>query len=78
ITYTGSNSHEQTTSTYQLVASNHPLISLWGKVSNPIVMACCERVVSEEALYMELLAAKHDNEAPDAGALEGSGDEYAP
>ncbi|KAJ7764713.1 hypothetical protein B0H16DRAFT_1454549 [Mycena metata] len=31
---------------------------------------------SEEALYMELLAAEHSDEGPDAGALEGSGDDY--
>ncbi|KAJ7227341.1 ribonuclease H-like domain-containing protein [Mycena pura] len=34
------------------------------------------KVVSEEALYMELLAAEHSDEGPDAGALEGSGDDY--
>ncbi|KAJ7224683.1 hypothetical protein GGX14DRAFT_651370 [Mycena pura] len=34
------------------------------------------KVVSEEALYMELLAAEHSDKAPDAGALEGSGDDY--
>ncbi|KAJ7191651.1 hypothetical protein GGX14DRAFT_600121 [Mycena pura] len=33
------------------------------------------KVVSEEALYMELLAAEHSDEEPDAGALEGSGRE---
>ncbi|KAJ7191607.1 hypothetical protein GGX14DRAFT_600008 [Mycena pura] len=35
------------------------------------------KVVSEEALYMELLAAEHSDEEPDAGALEGSGDDYS-
>ncbi|KAJ7195963.1 hypothetical protein GGX14DRAFT_376553, partial [Mycena pura] len=34
------------------------------------------KVVSEEALYMELLTAEHSDKAPDAGALEGSGDDY--
>ena len=29
-----------------------------------------------EALLMELLAAEHDSEEPDDGALEGSGDDY--
>ncbi|KAJ7794809.1 hypothetical protein B0H14DRAFT_2392271, partial [Mycena olivaceomarginata] len=33
-------------------------------------------VVSEEGLYMELLAAEHSDEEPDAEALEGSGDDY--
>ncbi|KAJ7842047.1 hypothetical protein B0H13DRAFT_1648933, partial [Mycena leptocephala] len=34
------------------------------------------RVVTEEGLYMELLEAEHSDEEPDAGALEGSGDDY--
>ncbi|KAJ7890225.1 hypothetical protein B0H13DRAFT_1626469, partial [Mycena leptocephala] len=34
------------------------------------------RVVTDEGLYMELLAAEHSDEEPDAGALEGSGDDY--
>ncbi|KAJ6534826.1 hypothetical protein B0H19DRAFT_1271523 [Mycena capillaripes] len=33
-------------------------------------------VVSEESLYMELLAAEHSNEESDAGAQEGSGDDF--
>ncbi|KAJ7808340.1 ribonuclease H-like domain-containing protein [Mycena olivaceomarginata] len=32
--------------------------------------------VSEEGLYMELLAAEHSGEEPDDGELEGSGDDY--
>ncbi|KAJ7601904.1 hypothetical protein FB45DRAFT_1048098 [Roridomyces roridus] len=32
--------------------------------------------ISEEALYMELLAAEHSGEEPDDGELEGSGDDY--
>ncbi|KAJ7937475.1 hypothetical protein B0H13DRAFT_1588485, partial [Mycena leptocephala] len=35
-----------------------------------------EHVVSEESLYMELLAAEHSEEEPDAGAQEGSEDDY--
>ncbi|KAJ6466759.1 hypothetical protein DFH09DRAFT_923802 [Mycena vulgaris] len=31
--------------------------------------------MSEEGLYMELLAAEYSDEEPDAGALEGSGDD---
>ncbi|KAJ6628168.1 hypothetical protein B0H10DRAFT_1991676 [Mycena sp. CBHHK59/15] len=33
-------------------------------------------VVSEEVLYMQLLAAEHSGEEPDDGELEGSGDDY--
>ena len=29
-----------------------------------------------EALLMKLLATEHDDEEPDDGALEGSGDDY--
>ncbi|KAJ6573792.1 ribonuclease H-like domain-containing protein [Mycena vulgaris] len=32
--------------------------------------------ISEEGLYMELLAAEHSGEEPDDGELEGSGDDY--
>ncbi|KAJ7333203.1 hypothetical protein DFH08DRAFT_966046 [Mycena albidolilacea] len=32
--------------------------------------------VSEEGLYMELLAAEHSGKEPDDGELEGSGDDY--
>jgi hypothetical protein len=53
------------------------LASLFGGViENPITLARRERVVSEESLYMELLAAEHSDEEPDAGAQEGSGDDY--
>ncbi|KAJ7448820.1 hypothetical protein B0H11DRAFT_2247461 [Mycena galericulata] len=45
-------------------------------VSNPITLTCRDRVVSEESLYMELLAAEHNDEEPDAGAQEGFGDDY--
>jgi hypothetical protein len=34
------------------------------------------QVVSEEALYIQLLAAEHSGEEPDDGELEGSGDDY--
>ena len=48
-----------------------------GTVSRPIGRpARRPRVVSEESLYMELLAAEHSDEEPDAGALEGSGDDF--
>ncbi|KAJ7207747.1 hypothetical protein C8J57DRAFT_1099143 [Mycena rebaudengoi] len=40
---------------------------------NPITQT---RVISEESLYMELLAADHSGKEPDAGAQEGSGDDY--
>ncbi|KAJ6570786.1 hypothetical protein B0H10DRAFT_2237633 [Mycena sp. CBHHK59/15] len=46
-------------------------------VSRPIGKpALRPRVVSEEALYTELLGAEHSEEEPDAGALEGSGDDF--
>ncbi|KAJ7885573.1 hypothetical protein B0H13DRAFT_902845, partial [Mycena leptocephala] len=35
-----------------------------------------EQVISEERLYMELLAAEYSDEEPNAGAQEGSGDDY--
>ncbi|KAJ7915729.1 hypothetical protein B0H13DRAFT_1610131, partial [Mycena leptocephala] len=47
-----------------------------GVVSNPITLTRRDRIVSEESLYMELLAAEHSDEEPDAGAQEGSGDDY--
>ncbi|KAJ6558658.1 hypothetical protein B0H10DRAFT_1846650 [Mycena sp. CBHHK59/15] len=48
-----------------------------GTVVHPIGRpACRSRVVSEEGLYMELLAAEHSDEEPDAGALEGSSDDF--
>ncbi|KAJ6589178.1 hypothetical protein B0H19DRAFT_1058221 [Mycena capillaripes] len=53
------------------------LASLFGGViENPITLARRKRVVSEESLYMKLLAAEHSDEEPDAGAQEGSGDDY--
>ncbi|KAJ6604001.1 hypothetical protein B0H10DRAFT_1957493 [Mycena sp. CBHHK59/15] len=46
-------------------------------VSRPIGKPALQpRVVSEEALYTELLGAEHSEEEPDAGALEGSGDDF--
>ncbi|KAJ7321098.1 hypothetical protein DFH08DRAFT_970380 [Mycena albidolilacea] len=47
-----------------------------GVISNPITLTRRDRVVSEESLYMELLAAEHSDEEPDAGAQEGSGEDY--
>ncbi|KAJ6600275.1 hypothetical protein DFH09DRAFT_1497658 [Mycena vulgaris] len=50
---------------------------LGGAVARPIGKpARRPRVVLEEALYMELLAAEHSDEESDAGALEGSGDDF--
>lgn len=34
------------------------------------------QVPSEEALFLQLMAAAHDSEDPDDGELEGSGDNY--
>ncbi|KAK6991515.1 hypothetical protein R3P38DRAFT_2572131, partial [Favolaschia claudopus] len=47
-----------------------------GVIENPFTLSRRERVVSEESLYMELLAAEHSGEEPDDGALEGSDDNY--
>ncbi|KAJ7233778.1 hypothetical protein C8J57DRAFT_1249676 [Mycena rebaudengoi] len=47
-----------------------------GVIENPFTPARRGWVVSEEALLMELLAAEHSNKDPDAGAQEGSGDDY--
>jgi hypothetical protein len=46
-----------------------------GVIESPITLTRCERVVSEESLYMELLAAEHSYEEPDADAQEGSRDD---
>lgn len=53
-----------------------PLASLFGgKLNKPV--ECPQRhQFNEETLLMELLAAEHEDEAPDDGALEGSGDEF--
>ncbi|KAJ7251706.1 hypothetical protein C8J57DRAFT_1238530 [Mycena rebaudengoi] len=47
-----------------------------GVIENPFTLARRGRVVSEEALLMELFAAEHSDEEPDVGAQEGSGDDY--
>ncbi|KAF8135899.1 hypothetical protein K438DRAFT_1639716, partial [Mycena galopus ATCC 62051] len=47
-----------------------------GIIQNPITLTRRDRVVSEESLYMELLAAEHTDEEPDTGAKEGSGNNY--
>ncbi|KAJ7504067.1 hypothetical protein B0H11DRAFT_1608471, partial [Mycena galericulata] len=47
-----------------------------GVIANPIALPGIRHVVSEEHLYMKLLAAKHSDKEPDAGAQEGSGDNY--
>jgi hypothetical protein len=54
------------------------LANLFGSIiSRPIGKpARRTRVVSEEGLYMELLAVECSDEEPDAGALEGSGDDF--
>ncbi|KAJ6538694.1 hypothetical protein DFH09DRAFT_930207, partial [Mycena vulgaris] len=53
------------------------LASLFGGViESPITLARRKHVVSEESLYLELLAPEHSEEEPDAGAQEGSGDDY--
>ncbi|KAJ7911250.1 hypothetical protein B0H13DRAFT_1614820 [Mycena leptocephala] len=58
------------------MAPHHPGASLRRCCSDPITLTCRDRVVSEESLYMELLAAEHNDEEPDAGAQEGFGDDY--
>ncbi|KAJ7614224.1 hypothetical protein DFH06DRAFT_1344184 [Mycena polygramma] len=50
----------------------HGLMELKNPIPRPPRAA-----VSEEGLYMELLAAEHSGEEPDDGELEGSGDDYA-
>ncbi|KAJ7350000.1 hypothetical protein DFH08DRAFT_696566 [Mycena albidolilacea] len=48
-----------------------------GTISHPLgKLACRSRVVSEEGLYVELLAAEYSDEEPDVGALEGSNDNF--
>ncbi|KAJ7235969.1 hypothetical protein C8J57DRAFT_1248072 [Mycena rebaudengoi] len=47
-----------------------------GVIENPFTPARRGWVVLEEALLMELLAAEHSDKDPDAGAQEGSGDDY--
>ncbi|KAF7375831.1 DUF659 domain-containing protein [Mycena sanguinolenta] len=45
-------------------------------LERPIPPRPARSTVSEEGLYMELLAAEHSGEEPDDGELEGSGDDY--
>lgn len=45
-----------------------------GESKRPVVQH--RQPFDREALLMELLAAEHDDEEPDDGALEGSGDDY--
>ncbi|KAJ7924205.1 hypothetical protein B0H13DRAFT_1555120, partial [Mycena leptocephala] len=54
------------------------LANLFGStISRPIGKpAHRTQVVSGEGLYMELLAVECSDEEPDAGALEGSGDDF--
>ncbi|KAJ6544601.1 hypothetical protein DFH09DRAFT_928273 [Mycena vulgaris] len=47
-----------------------------GTISCPGKPARHSRVVSEEGLYTKLLAVEYSDEEPDAGALEGSGDDF--
>ncbi|KAJ6527612.1 hypothetical protein DFH09DRAFT_1031843 [Mycena vulgaris] len=47
-----------------------------GDLEQPIRIRPQRAAVSEEALYMQLLAAEHSGEEPDDGELEGSGDDY--
>jgi hypothetical protein len=51
------------------------LATLFRGASKQPTSHCCQPF-DHEALLMELLAAEHDNEEPDDGALEGSGDDY--
>ncbi|KAJ6613917.1 hypothetical protein B0H10DRAFT_1951071 [Mycena sp. CBHHK59/15] len=44
-----------------------------GNLKEPICIRPSRAAVSEEALYMQLLAAEHSGEEPDDGELEGSG-----
>ncbi|KAJ7126671.1 hypothetical protein C8R44DRAFT_873810 [Mycena epipterygia] len=54
-----------------------PITLAGGTISRPLGKpARRSRVVSEEGLYMELLAGEYNNEEPDAGALEGFGDDF--
>ena len=45
-----------------------------GESKRPVVQR--RQPFDREALLMELLAAEHDDEEPDDGTLEGSGDDY--
>ena len=45
-----------------------------GESKRPVVQR--RQPFDHEALLMELLVAEHDDEEPDDGALEGSGDDY--
>ncbi|KAJ7048379.1 ribonuclease H-like domain-containing protein [Mycena amicta] len=47
-----------------------------GQVANPIKLKRRRQATTEESRLMELLAAEHSDEEPDAGAMEGSGDDY--
>jgi hypothetical protein len=47
-----------------------------GAIEKPIALTRRTRIVTEESLYMELLAAENSDEEPDDGEREGSGDDY--
>ncbi|KAF8194386.1 ribonuclease H-like domain-containing protein [Mycena galopus ATCC 62051] len=47
-----------------------------GQVTNPVRLVRRKNAYTEETLHMELLAAECSDEEPDAGAEEGSGDDY--
>ncbi|KAJ7923476.1 hypothetical protein B0H13DRAFT_1864858 [Mycena leptocephala] len=58
------------------LAPRYPGAPLRWATENPITLARHEHVVSEESLHTEPPAAEHSEEEPDAGAQEGSGDDY--
>jgi hypothetical protein len=45
-------------------------------VANPVIPVRRKRTFDDESRLMELLAAEHDDEEPDDGAKEGSGDDF--
>ncbi|KAJ7580634.1 hypothetical protein C8J56DRAFT_914794 [Mycena floridula] len=49
---------------------------LFGGVSKKPVQHQPRQVFNREVLLMELLGAEAEDEAPDDGALEGSGDDF--
>jgi hypothetical protein len=53
-----------------------PLALLFGGKATQPLGCCKQQPLDEEAWMMELLAAEYEDEPPDDGKLEGSGDDY--
>ncbi|KAF4590493.1 hypothetical protein EYR38_009794 [Pleurotus pulmonarius] len=62
----------------QGTSHSRSLMMLFGGGAKPLGQPPRRRTLDDESRLMELIAAEYEGEAPDDGALEGSGDEYEP